>query len=391
MLIATFQLIPCREAYLSARPGIPQSGVRTLQPEELMITMGNLCVCRTRRSARGFTLIELLVVIAIIAILIALLLPAVQQAREAARRTQCRNNLKQIGLALHNYHDNFLVFPPGAVRATTTGAPYQGWGWNMMILPYMDQGPLYNQINFSASMDSLIPATGSSVYTNQVPPMRCPSDVGGPLVVNVDVIPTVGGAAVVRSNQFARSTYPGVVGWWNQGVQVGPTGLVSTTLPTTANYRGVFGINSRAGIRDMTDGTTNAIVVGERYTPAAGGSTTAGTQPIGHAAWAGTADAPITAAGLALIFGDVASVATAPNGATAPLTTPAAGPASYRLNGNNTGVAARGQTSGFGSMHVGGAHFLIGDGTVKFISENIDLPVYRNLGTINDGNTIGEF
>src|SRR3954447_24995498 len=111
-----------------------------------------------RRRRTGFTLIELLVVIAIIAILIALLLPAVQQAREAARRTQCRNNLKQMGLAMHNYHDVFNCFPPGylgypaaagqdcsAVRNT---APFaQGWGWGTYLLPYLDQAPLYNSLN----------------------------------------------------------------------------------------------------------------------------------------------------------------------------------------------------------------------------------------------------
>ena len=102
-----------------------------------------------RRHKTGFTLIELLVVIAIIAILIALLLPAVQQAREAARRTQCRNNLKQIGLALHNYHDNFNVITPlaygdGGINAQTSNPT---WAWSTMILPYMDQAPLYNQLN----------------------------------------------------------------------------------------------------------------------------------------------------------------------------------------------------------------------------------------------------
>jgi prepilin-type N-terminal cleavage/methylation domain-containing protein len=104
----------------------------------------------TRRQRSGFTLIELLVVIAIIAILIALLLPAVQQAREAARRRQCKNNLKQIGLALHNYHDSLLVFPFGGsvgadiVNLSTTGN--NGFGWRVFILPYIDQAPLYNQL-----------------------------------------------------------------------------------------------------------------------------------------------------------------------------------------------------------------------------------------------------
>src|SRR5213080_4240479 len=108
----------------------------------------------------GFTLIELLVVIAIIAVLIALLLPAVQQAREAARRSQCKNNLKQLGIALHNYHDTHRTFPPEKVMQQLTNslleceAPTNSWdrvpgNWEILLLPYLDQGPAYNQINFN--------------------------------------------------------------------------------------------------------------------------------------------------------------------------------------------------------------------------------------------------
>ena len=103
-----------------------------------------------RNRSHGFTLIELLVVIAIIAVLIALLLPAVQQAREAARRTQCKNNLKQLGLALHNYHDAFSVFPFGKGASYNGAAAYARWSQHAMLLPYIDQAPLYNSINFSA-------------------------------------------------------------------------------------------------------------------------------------------------------------------------------------------------------------------------------------------------
>lgn len=332
----------------------------------------------------GFTLIELLVVIAIIAILIALLLPAVQQAREAARRTQCKNNVKQLGLALHNYHDTFLTFPPGGVASITSGAPYQGWGWNTMLLPYMDQAPLYNLFNFSNSMQVTI--TGQpTVIATQIGALRCPSDVGGNVVAFVDVVPTVLGTAATQSNLFGRSNYLGVVGW--SLTPTNPTGLIAATPPSTANYRGIFGANSKVNIGAITDGTSNAIVIGERYTPNAGGQATPG-QPIGHGAWAGCPD-PITVAGLSTIFGDTAAtINLAANGATTPL---ASGSTSYRINGNNTSVANRGQTSGFGSLHVGGCHFLIGDGTVRYISENIDTGIYRNLGTINDGNPIGEF
>jgi len=326
-------------------------------------------------------LIELLVVIAIIAILIALLLPAVQQAREAARRTQCKNNVKQLGLALHNYHDTFLTFPPGGVASTTVGAPYQGWGWNTMILPYMDQAPLYNQFNFSNTMLATITAQ-PTVMSTQIGALRCPSDVGTNIVNYADVAGVVGPPTANQVNQFGRSNYLGVVGW--STTPVNPTGLVAGTPPATATYRGIFGANSRVNIGAMTDGSSNAIVVGERYTPNAGGQASIG-QPVGHGIWAGAPN-PATVDGYAAIFGDTAVSTTTSNNSATPFA-----PTSYRINGNNNGVAIRGQTSGFGSLHVGGCHFLIGDGTVRYISENIDTTIYRNLGTINDGNPIGEF
>ncbi len=330
-------------------------------------------------------MIELLVVIAIIAILIALLLPAVQQAREAARRTQCKNNVKQLGLALHNYHDTFLVFPPGAVGSTTAGAPYQGWGWNTMILPYMDQGPLYNLIPFSSSMQTAINAQpGILTAGAQLGALRCPSDVGTNIVAYVDVAPTIGAPGVTQLNQFGRSSYLGVVGWWNNaGVA---TGLVINNPPSTATYRGIFGANSRMGIRDMTDGSSNSLVVGERYTPGPGGQSP-GPQPIGHGVWIGSPN-PLTIDGAAAILGDTAVANTVPYGGTTQQTGILN---SYRINGNNSGTVSRGQTTGFGSLHTGGCHFLIGDGTVRYVSENIDTTIYRNLGTVNDGNPIGDF
>ena len=111
---------------------------------------------KPKRTRKGFTLIELLVVIAIIAILIALLLPAVQQAREAARRSTCKNNLKQIGISLHNYHDVHNAFPPGWIAVENNSPNIEGesgFGWGTMLLPYMDQAPLYQQMDFTVAMD----------------------------------------------------------------------------------------------------------------------------------------------------------------------------------------------------------------------------------------------
>ena len=142
-------------------------------------------VSRSNRQ-RGFTLIELLVVIAIIAILIALLLPAVQQAREAARRSTCKNNLKQIGLAMHNYHETFGMFPPGYVEEilNTNGghvADNEGhWAWNALLLPYLDQAPLFNQLNVGTVPVStmLNNATVRGSMQKTLPVFRCPSDTG---------------------------------------------------------------------------------------------------------------------------------------------------------------------------------------------------------------------
>jgi hypothetical protein len=140
----------------------------------------------------------------------------------------------------------------------------------------------------------------------------------------------------------------------------------------------------------MTDGTTNAIVVGERYTPLVTPTTTA-TMPIGHAVWVGVTN-PTLGSGLASALGDVAvETATAIVNSPFALTALTTSAASFRINGNNTQTVPRGQTTGFGSMHVGGAHFLLGDGSVKFITDNLDTNTYRNLGTMNDGNQVGEF
>lgn len=183
---------------------------------------------------RGFTLIELLVVIAIIAILIALLLPAVQQAREAARRTQCKNNMKQLGLALHNYHDTFNRFPmQGYINDTSNPSAYQPrhFTWITMILPYFDQAPLYNQINFS------IPAWGQAHVGQQLATLRCPSDTGF-------------GTPPGDTWGIAITNYSGSEGfdWWNRA---------------TSGLGGVFCARQHTRIADIMDGTSNTIALGE--------------------------------------------------------------------------------------------------------------------------------
>ena len=309
---------------------------------------------------RGFTLIELLVVIAIIAVLIALLLPAVQQAREAARRSQCMNNLKQIGLALHNYHDTHLAFPPGWIganpvtRAHDVNGP-NGFGWGTMVLPYLEQNNLYDQFDFRSSIidDTLGTPTNLSLITTRLPVFECPSDShSGEWMIE----PEGGGTPIAT---LAAANYVGLFGFQ----YVGP-------LPDGDDHRdlhvceelapgqqctgdGVFYHNSRVNIGQITDGTSNTIMVGER-------ASQVGTAPLFHSTWTGVI--PGGEEAFARILGST----------------------DHTVNG---GVHAE----DFSSRHTGGAHFILGDGHARFIGENINLEVFRALGTRAGGEPIGEF
>ena len=371
---------------------------------------------------RAFTLIELLVVIAIIAVLIALLLPAVQQAREAARRTQCKNQLKQLGLALHNYHDTFITtMPTGYIYEAGPGnatppvlrAMNNGWGWGTMILPYIDQAPLYNTFGSVANSPNVavgLIAGGTGATTPAIgsieavlPSQRCPSDAGPAVVAG-----GIAGRPVGRSNYIgvAGSAYninpdpatptPSIAGTsfcatapvlpavavganaiggiggactsriYNAGAWSSPSPLppiyaVTTTLVDF--YGGTFGANSKRGIRDMSDGTSNVLMVGERYTPSNGAALT--NQVAGDATWVG-----VTVAGSEwLVLGE----------------------ATFKINANFTAANPRPLTTGFGSMHTGGAQFLLGDGSVRFLSENLDINTYRLISRVNDSQLVGDF
>ena len=338
------------------------------------------------KKRSGFTLIELLVVIAIIAVLVALLLPAVQQAREAARRTECKNNLKQLGLALHKYHDSYNQFPPGwidAYQRPATANPYSGWGWNAFLLPYIDQSPLYNQLNFAMGHDGTV-ATGNN-YTQVITPisaLRCPSDDPFNVVVIGKAGPAVGG----------WSSYPGVAG--NAALQNSTAATAS--LNTQAALGGVFTANSKVGIQHMTDGSSNVICIGERCFIQFNGSGNYGSSamwggPHSNAATSAnsyTAPTNETANGTALAVGVCNAAADAQ----------VAINAAVKKGGVNinTTVPLGGPTPltyfhGFGSLHAGGSQFLMGDGTVRFLNENISTTTYGYLSTVADGNTVGEF
>jgi prepilin-type N-terminal cleavage/methylation domain-containing protein/prepilin-type processing-associated H-X9-DG protein len=304
------------------------------------------------RRKHGFTLIELLVVIAIIAILIALLLPAVQQAREAARRTECKNNLRQIGLAMHNYHDSFRTFPSGWIGAEPTVGHHveglNGWGWGAMLLPYLEQAPLYNQINFRAS---IIEPTGTpsnlSLLKHPLTVYFCASDPK-PETWWINDEATGAPLAELATTNYVAAFGPDDLDACELGV-IGPG--------VQCRGSGMFYHNSRVKIRDVTDGTSNTILAGERRTleAAAFYSTWSGAIPGGEEA-----------------FPRILGVS------------------DHTPNSENAAPGVL-HLDDYGSWHEGGAQFVLADGHVRFISENIHFPTFQALATINRGEILGEF
>jgi len=327
-----------------------------------------------RSRNKGFTLIELLVVIAIIAVLVALLLPAVQQAREAARRSSCKNNLKQLGLALHNYHDVHGVFPPGCMSETNDVDPPTGpqqWGWQVMLFPQMDQAPRFNQLNVNGRrlVDLLNNAGQRDIVREPIPSLRCPSDTTSDTVEGTPQTMDFDGFAAVGTNYFGGTTnYLGV----------GP--FVSLDLARDRPGT-IFSRNSKNRFRDMTDGSSNTFAIGERHFQCSAG------------VWSGVRnDGGPGPRGINYVLGRVSI------------------PLNFTQNrtGNNSCVEA------FSSFHTGGSQFVMADGSVKFISENIDfnnsnanvgdnngpengsfniqnLGVYQRLGLMDDGVPVGEY
>jgi len=338
---------------------------------------------------RGFTLIELLVVIAIIAILIALLLPAVQQAREAARRTQCRNNLKQLGLALHNYHDNFSLLPNGNV-ASSIG----GWGasWYMRILPYVDQSPLYNQLTFSGSHHgwTLSSAAGGSdpnagdrngtaLNGIRLNFALCPSS-------SLDPIRDAGGGKRITNAQ-----YMGIMGATDGNGFTNPANRKANCCGCCGGQQATAQISSGGvlvpldakGIKDINDGTTNVIMVGEH------------SNFIRNAA-----GQPVQVNGIhGILMGspNLTRIEGAPGGMFERqfnLTTVRYPPNAPAIDNNVNwpGIGDNfGMNNPLNSTHTGGIHVLLGDGSVKFISDNINMQTLRWLCTRDDSNAVGDF
>ncbi|MCX7422326.1 MAG: DUF1559 domain-containing protein [Planctomycetia bacterium] len=294
-----------------------------------------------RSRCRGFTLIELLVVIAIIAILIALLLPAVQQTREAARRPQCKNNLKQFGLGLHGYHDNNRVLPSGWIGVSPGNVVDpegpSGWGWGAMVLPQVDQAPFFRSLNLRLSVTD---AANVSFIQTLLPVFRCPSDTGPEKWVINDETSGMPITTLAIANYVAA---------------FGTTELEDCEgqpLPFQCVGNGASFHNSSLRFNHFTDGLSTTILIGERKSnPSLGW----------HSTWVGVVSGGEEA--FTRILGVADHVPNDPAG----------------------------HFDDFSSHHTGGAHFVMGDGAVRFISSVVSHSVYQGLNTRQGREVIGEY
>jgi prepilin-type N-terminal cleavage/methylation domain-containing protein len=328
----------------------------------------------TNKNARGFTLIELLVVIAIIAILIALLLPAVQQAREAARRSQCKNNLKQIGLAMHNYHETHGVFPYGANDhwGWSSNPPTRcGFNWRVMILPFIDQANLYNpvadlnwctvQSDWGVLPTDNLPPNIPPIHMQVVPGYICPSEVLQSVTANARPANNGGPGIGAIANYKGSAGYSGTSGGQPHGCGFMPPwssngscdwdrhGNFHSWAPGGPGMLHKYADKIRVG--DVLDGTSNTIFVGEVADWQGKGWPNDNGQSFGcwdTIIWTNTNAVTSTIWGI-------------------------------NSRGRDWWQNANGGCS-FQSNHAGGAHFLNVDGSVHFLSENIDFNTFIDMG-----------
>ncbi|TWU20693.1 Type II secretion system protein G precursor [Novipirellula galeiformis] len=325
-----------------------------------------------RRSEKGFTLVELLVVIAIIGVLVGLLLPAVQAAREAARRMSCSNNMKQLGLALHNYHDTHQKFPPSVSAsgsmASGTAVPgplkarnHRGW---TMLLPFIEQAALYDAFDFSLAASGCTyggagntisgPQPGAAgnandvVVSTVVPAFLCPSDPNPTNSTSTHDAYRISSATTLQgaytNYDFSATRLSSISNVWSG---------------TTQSTRRMFGMDDQSRMRDVLDGTSNSIAIAETIR-----NVWDGVAPTwGYAKWVGNGVDPAYTYGI-----------------------------NYRRYSTNPLVPYRlGTYMTSGSLHTGGAQFTFGDGSVHFLTDSIDLTTLQRLTYISDGQVIPEY
>ncbi|MCA8987405.1 MAG: DUF1559 domain-containing protein [Planctomycetaceae bacterium] len=338
------------------------------------------------RLRKAFTLIELLVVIAIIAILVALLLPAVQQAREAARRSACKNNLKQIGLALHNYHDTHGTFPLNNVADRTGSmASLTSVSWYTMSLPFLEQAALYDTLDFTTigTLNALDNAAAQAARAQIIPTLMCPSNPQPKVFRGAMLYDRNGWHGNGRDADIARSDYSGSMGYvWTGWKDCGDIRLPNSPWVDADNaidgndidkgntgindgmgrFGGMFWFSGTTKMRDFADGTSNTIAVFENHhykdSLKFPGEINKGG---GWFSPQGSIDSLVKA-----INGDVVAI---PGGN---------GPDDCRCES-------------FSSIHKGGAQCALADGSVRFISENLDAGIQKALATRAAGEVVGEF
>lgn len=303
---------------------------------------------------RALTLIELLVVIAILAALIALLLPAVQMARESARRTQCRNNLKQIGLALESYHSTHGIYPPASIRApafVNNGRDEPRSTWTIALLPFLDAAPLYGSYNPLLNTDD---TANSKLRETSVPGYLCPTDTGG----EISFEPRLGVT-------YRRGNYGANFGAGSWGADDW----------LEARYKGVMGQNSAARHADITDGVSQTVLVAELRIQS--------SLRDNRGAWA------FPAAGSASVGLDCDSLCRGINGDSRSDWIPFCDPVP---NGMDCSFQnSPDSNAGPRSRHASGAHLLFGDGSVRLVSENISQATLNAIFTSQNQEVAGEF